>query len=160
MVQHRWLASFVMASLLFGGGESASAARVRYHYVVADPCGKTVLQPAGNGAPGERVCYFGKGGEWYACAPRPNTLATFCHLYTGAKVIVPLDLPIGTPRIEHVWRRIVYNYGSYTVEVRFVPDGSVDVIYNSGPCRELPLAVSTPPAAPYPFPPAPVVVNH
>jgi hypothetical protein len=49
-------------------------------------------------------------------------------------------LPEGTPRIEHVWRRIVYNYGSYTVAVLFLPDGSVDVIYNSGLLRGLTFA--------------------
>jgi hypothetical protein len=52
-------------------------------------------------------------------------------------VVVPLALPCGTPVIEHVWRRTVYNYGSYTVEVRFLPDGSVDVMYDSGLLRAL-----------------------
>jgi hypothetical protein len=28
--------------------------------------------------------------------------------------------------------RVVYNYGSYTVEVQFLPDGSANVVYNSG----------------------------
>jgi hypothetical protein len=51
-------------------------------------------------------------------------------------VTVPLCLPEGTPRVEHVRDRIVYNYGSYTVEVRFLPDGSVDVLYSSGLFRQ------------------------
>jgi hypothetical protein len=52
-------------------------------------------------------------------------------------VNVPLALPDGTPVIEHVGQRIVYNYGSYTVEVRFLPDGGVDVVYNSGLLRRI-----------------------
>jgi hypothetical protein len=46
-------------------------------------------------------------------------------------------LPDGTPTIEHVWRGIVYDYGSYTVEVQFQSDGGVDVIYNSGLLRRI-----------------------
>jgi hypothetical protein len=34
--------------------------------------------------------------------------------------------------MEYRTRRVIYNYGSDTVEVHFLPDGSVDVIYNSG----------------------------
>jgi hypothetical protein len=48
-----------------------------------------------------------------------------------------LALPEGTPVIMHVWQGIVYDYGSYTVEVRFLSDGSVDVIYNSGLLRRI-----------------------
>jgi hypothetical protein len=52
-------------------------------------------------------------------------------------VTVPLFLPWGTLRIEHVRDRIVYNYGSFTTQVRFLPDGSLDVIYNNGFLRAL-----------------------
>ena len=50
-------------------------------------------------------------------------------------VTVPVALPQGTPNIEYLARRVVYNYGSYTVSVLFLADGSVDVIYNSGFAR-------------------------
>jgi hypothetical protein len=59
-----------------------------------------------------------------------------------------LALPDGTPVIEHVRQRIVYNYGSYTVEVRFLPEGAVDVIYNSGLLRR----IDFPPTHPAPIP--------
>jgi hypothetical protein len=36
------------------------------------------------------------------------------------------------PRMEHRTDRVIYNYGSDTVEVHFQSDGSADVIYNSG----------------------------
>ena len=52
-------------------------------------------------------------------------------------ITVPLSFPEGTPRIEHRADRVIYNYGSYTVEVHFLPDGSVDVVYNSGLRRAL-----------------------
>jgi hypothetical protein len=57
------------------------------------------------------------------------------HPCTGQAVSVPLALPCDTPVIQHVRNSTVYNYGSYTVEVRFLADGSVDVIYNSGLLR-------------------------
>ena len=42
----------------------------------------------------------------------------------------------GAPRLEYLPARVVYNYGSYTVEARFLPDGSVDVVYNAGFLRD------------------------
>ncbi len=56
---------------------------------------------------------------------------------SGALSPVPVALPEGTPRIEHVGNRVVYNYGTYTVAAAFLPDGSVDVIYDSGFLRPL-----------------------
>jgi hypothetical protein len=118
-----------VAVLLLVSGPAA-AARVRFHFVPVDACGNTTLQP-GLG-PGERVSWFGTVREPYADQPRPTHLVTFRHPATGSTITLPLYFPEGTPRIEHVGDRIVYNYGSYTVEVRFLPDGSADVIYNSG----------------------------
>ena len=50
----------------------------------------------------------------------------------GRNVTVPIRMPEGQPRLEHRADRIVYNYGDYTIEARFLTDGSVDVVYNTG----------------------------
>lgn len=67
--------------------------------------------------------------------PRPNTCASFTHPYTGQTVRVPLALPDDTPKMVYRPARTIYNYGTYTVEVVFLPDGAVDVVYNSGLLR-------------------------
>jgi hypothetical protein len=87
-----------------------------------------------NGAPGE---YIGLTGVCpYNCEPKPNCQKTFRHPCTGQCLNVPLRLPLdSTPNIEHRRDRVIYNYGSYTVEIDFLPDGSVNVIYNSGLMR-------------------------
>jgi hypothetical protein len=95
----------------------------------------TELQPAA--ASGERVVGSGRGCTQHYPYPTATCPLVFTHPCTGEQVRVPVALPAGTPRIEHVWHRIVFNYGSYTLEVRFLPDGSVDVIYNSGLLRAL-----------------------
>jgi len=64
-------------------------------------------------------------------------LVTFRHAYTGQLITVPVAFPEGTPRLEYRRNRIVYNYGSYTVEAVFNPDGSMDMVYNSGFLRPL-----------------------
>jgi hypothetical protein len=52
-------------------------------------------------------------------------------------VTVPLTLPFySTPQIYHRGDRLIYDYSTETVEVVFLPDGSVDVVYNSGFLRE------------------------
>jgi hypothetical protein len=73
----------------------------------------------------------------YPYVIKPNQMVTFRHPYTGRNVTVPLRLPQGTARMEQRSDRIIYNFGDYTVEARFLPDGSVDVIYNSGLARPL-----------------------
>jgi hypothetical protein len=92
------------------------------------------------------VAQYGNGAEhrtWWGQAaaapgtPRPTHVVTYRHPYTGQNVSVPMTLPESTPRIVHATDRIVYDYGSYTVTSRFLPDGSVDVIYNSGLFRPL-----------------------
>ncbi len=63
---------------------------------------------------------------------RGVALVTFRHPATGHCVTVPLALPASTPRMEYVRDRAVYNYGTATVEVEFIKNGSVDVVYDSG----------------------------
>jgi hypothetical protein len=118
----------VLAGLLAMTAAPAWAARVRYHFVPGDGPNAACLKPDCAGS--ETVTAFGSSG---GPAPRrPNTQATFTHPYTGRPVTVPLALPPDTPRIEHRFNRVIYNYGSYTVEVVFLTDGTVDVVYNSG----------------------------
>jgi hypothetical protein len=130
----RWA---IVALVLLATGGVASAARLRFHYGPADGICDPGCHPAATlNVVGERVSLFGSACE--GCdnrLPRPGCFHTFRHPCTGQPVTVPLALPEGTPRIEHRFRRIIYNYGSYTVEVAFVPDGTVDVIYNAGPGR-------------------------
>ena len=47
----------------------------------------------------------------------------------------PLALPPDIPRMEYRTNRTIYNYGTDTVEVRFLADGAADVIYTSGAFR-------------------------
>jgi hypothetical protein len=127
----------VFALLLLAAG-STQAARVRFHYVPIDPCGTLQLQPGGpSGATAERLAWLG-GWEPYNCPPpRPTCVNTYRHPCTGQTVAVPLAMPEGAPTIEYRARTVVYNFGSYTVEVHFLPNGGVDVIYNSGLFRAL-----------------------
>jgi hypothetical protein len=34
--------------------------------------------------------------------------------------------------MEHVRDRVIYNYSGYTITAQFFPDGSADVVYDSG----------------------------
>ena len=126
--------SVVVVVLLAGAGP-AQAARLRYHFAVVNESGATILQPVG-GAPGERLTWSGRWEPYNCPPPRPTCMVTFKHAFTGQTVVLPLALPEGTPQIVHRFdRTIVYNYGSYTVEVHFMPDGTVNVVYNSGLLR-------------------------
>ncbi len=112
---------------------TASAEQARFHYVPIDPCGTLSQVPAGpNGALGEQLTGFGLRPQPFNRVMRPNQIVTFRHPYTGRNVTVPVTLPPGTPRFEVGTDRITYYYGSYVVEARFFPDGSVDMVYNSG----------------------------
>jgi hypothetical protein len=103
------------------------AARIRFH-LAADPAGGGCLKAP---AAGERRTLT--GWEPYNCPPpRATRLVCFRHPCTGQNVSVPLALPDSTPRMEYVRDRVVYNYGDYTVEIRFLKDGSAEVIYDSG----------------------------
>jgi hypothetical protein len=120
--------------LLLATPRPAAAERVRFHFVPAAQGPATTLQPAGTG---ERVSWFGTVREPYNSPQRPTHVVTFRHAYSGQLVSVPMTLPEGTPRIEYRANRIIYNYGSYTVQAVFLQDGSVDVVYDSGFLRPL-----------------------
>jgi hypothetical protein len=113
----------------------AEAAKVRYHYVPAACTDALQLAPAAGGSPGERLSWVGRTPTPYNCTPRPNQVVCFLHPTTNRYVKVPLELPPDTPRIEHVYLGTMYNYGSESVEIRFLADGSVDVLYSNGLLR-------------------------
>jgi hypothetical protein len=123
----------VTAALLIICGNPAGAAQIRFHYAPNNACGSTALKPGGPCcSPGERVAWFGMYREAYNCEPRATHVVTFYHPFIGRNVSVPMAFPEGTPRIEYRSNRVIYNYGSYTVEAHFFPDGSVDTVYNTG----------------------------
>jgi hypothetical protein len=125
-----------VAGLTLLGVGAVGAAEIKYHYIPANPCGTTSLKPSGpDGALGTRVVWFGLYREPYNAPVRATHMVTFRHPYTNREVTIPLAFPEGTPRVEYRRDRIVFNYGSYTVEARFLSDGSVDAVYNSGPFR-------------------------
>jgi hypothetical protein len=129
-----WYALLTVPLLLTALATPARAARVRLHYSVE------ALGACSDHGPcpvPDDVRWIGLFKPPHSELPKPNKLVPFCHPATGGTVVVPLALPCGTPVIEHVYHRTVYNYGSYTVEVRFLPDGSVHVIYDSGLLRAL-----------------------
>lgn len=111
------------------------AARVRYRYTPPPGNGEAPVEATLVGS-GERVSFFGgTSGPVNGPPPRPTRRVTYRHPSTGRLVTVPLCLPDATPRIEHRFGRLIYNYGSDTIELLFQPDGSVDVIYNTGLLR-------------------------
>ena len=120
----RCLKACAVCVLVLGGASTAFAARVLFHYGPGELCGA-----------GQRISWFGAARGPVGGLPGPAAPVAFTHPFTGSPVTVPLALPVGTPTIEHVRNSIAYNYGSYAVEVRFLRDGSVDVIYNSGLLR-------------------------
>jgi len=127
----RLIGCAAMAILLLAAA-LAPAAELRFHYAPADAYGNTSLKPADRLGVGEQVRWFGAVRETVRNQPRPTHVLTFLHPYTLRAITVPVTLPAGTPRLEHVRDRVVYNYGSYAVEARFFRDGSVDVVYNAG----------------------------
>jgi hypothetical protein len=128
-----WPRLLVLAGLFLSGG-MAEAAAVRFHYVPADSCGNTTMKPANDG---ESMRWFGTVREPCNGQFQPTCVVTFRHPHTGQCVAIPLALPESTPVIMHGPDRITFNYGSYAVRVRFLPDGSVDVVYDSGFLRAL-----------------------
>jgi hypothetical protein len=75
----------------------------------------------------------------YPYAVRPTQMVTFRHPFTGRNVTVPMRLPPDVARMEHRPDRIIYTFSDYVIEARFLPDGSVDVVYNSGLLRAIKL---------------------
>lgn len=126
-----WLRSLAVALLVLLSKQGAEAAAVRYHYVPEDSQSHTAMKPAGYGV-GETVRWFGTVREPYNCPLLPTCVLTFHHPCSGQDVSIPLALPEGTPTILHGRDRITFNYGSYAIRIRFLPDGSVDVVYDSG----------------------------
>jgi hypothetical protein len=140
MLPRTVLGGIGVAVVLFGlWPEEAAAGRTRFHYAPIDGSGYTTLKPdPTTGAAGERISRFGTLVEPVQGAPRPTVQMIFRHPLTGQNVTVPLRLPEDTPRLEYRYNRVIYNYGSETVEVHFLADGSVDVIYTNGLFRAAP----------------------
>lgn len=128
-----WRPLILSAIVILAAAGSAAGARLRYHYVPADAAGRVAFKPGP--CAGEHISAFGIACD--NCPPRPNCWKPFRHPCTGQTLVVPLALPAGTPIIYHKTGAVMFNYGSYFVEVRFLPDGSVDVIYSSGLLREI-----------------------
>jgi hypothetical protein len=117
---------------------TAYAERVRFCFPEAAICAGTVNAPGvAGGAAGERIGPFGRVRGPVTCRLRPTHVVAYRHPFSGRTVNVSLALPDSTPRVEHRGRRVVYNYGSYTVEVEFLADGGVATYYDSGPGRPL-----------------------
>jgi hypothetical protein len=126
----------VLVSAVFAN--PACAERVRYHFSPADLCGKTVQTPAGAcNAIGERVSYLGLSTTPVNYMLKPTYIVTFRHPFSKQNVTVPLALPPYTPIISYYSNRVTLTYGGYSVDVVFLPDGSVDTIYDSGLFRPL-----------------------
>ena len=120
-------AASVAGSLFLASAQTADAARVRYHFTT-EPDGSGCLKAP---VAGQRLTLT--GWQAYDCPPpRATMLVTFSHPCTARPVTVPLALPDATPRMQYTRDRAIYNYGSDTVEVRFLSDGSAEVIYDSG----------------------------
>ncbi|MCI0463427.1 MAG: hypothetical protein L0Z62_41345 [Gemmataceae bacterium] len=112
------------------------AAQLRFRYVPVDAYGNVSLQPAGpSGTAGEYRTWLGIVRQPCSSPPRPTHLVTFRHPCTNRTLTIPVHFPEGIPRLEFRPSRIIYNYGSYTVESHFLPDGSVELIYDSGLLR-------------------------
>lgn len=116
---------------------AASAEQARFRFTPSDANGAMAPVAIGpGGAAGELRRGFG-GTPLPFAAVRPSHMVTFRHPYSGRNVTVPMRLPEGPPRLEHRTDGIRYNYGDYYVEARFLPDGAIDVVYNSGFLRPL-----------------------
>jgi hypothetical protein len=118
-----------------GMGTAARAEVLRFRHVPIDACGGTTLAKDAQGAIGQRSAWVGGVKQPYFGQFKPNVIVTFRHAYTGKDVAVPMNLPSGTPRMDYRRYSIMYIYGSFTIEALFLPDGSVETIYNSGVLR-------------------------
>jgi hypothetical protein len=130
MLARNALWQLLAVAVVMVAGETASAAIARFHFVPVNGTGEVQLVPAPGGAPAEKFTVFGRGP--YCCPPTPTCVVPFCHPCTNVTLNIPLALPDSTPDIMHRRDRVIYNYSGYTITVHFLPDGSVDVIYNSG----------------------------
>lgn len=124
-----WLPILISAS-----AQRVEAEQIRIRYWPQDSGPETIMKPADPGQPtGVRVSRFGLRREPYYCLPKANCLKTYRHRCTGQTVTVPLYLPSDTPRIAHTWSGISYQYTGFSVNVHFLEDGSVEVVYDNGP---------------------------
>ncbi len=135
MSLRKGLPGAVAALLILVVTGTARAERVRYHYVPAADNGVMTLAPSAFGTPGARLTLRG------SCAdnrqpPCATCIKTFRHPCTGQLVNVPLNLP-GCPSVYNKTNAVLYDYSDNFVEVRFLPDGSVDVIYSAGLFRRI-----------------------
>jgi hypothetical protein len=128
---------FILALILSLGAAGSLRAEIMRCRFVPDACGNLCLAADPNGLAGQRQTWYFGPTLSTPTTIRPNVLVTFRHPYTGRNLAVPLALPEDTPRLEHRPAAFVYNYGNYTVTVRFLPDGSVETVYNSGFLRPL-----------------------
>jgi hypothetical protein len=127
------LAAAVVATLASAG--EANAARLRYHYSAVDERGTTMLRPLNQGSPGERLTWSLRWEPYNFPPPRATRMVTFRHPNTGKPLVLPLRLPADPPRMEYRADAVIYNYGTDTVQVHFLTDGTADVIYSSGLLR-------------------------
>lgn len=114
----------------------AQAEVVRYRYA-PDACGSMQLVPGPGGAPGERSSWLGGPPSPYPRQAIATHVVTFRHSYTGQNVNVPITFPDSGARMETVPEYVQFNFTSYQIRVRFIPDGTVDVTYNSGWLRPI-----------------------
>jgi len=127
----------VLVVLLAASQLPLYAEQVAFRYMPTAANGSTSLYRGSDGAPGERRAWWGGPARAFNQEVRATHIVTFKHPYNNQNVSVPLTLPDGTPRIDYATDRVIYNYGAYMVTSRFLPDGSVEVIYNSGLFRPL-----------------------
>ena len=135
VTRNRLLISAAAALLLALCAGQARAAVVRYHYVPGPPESPSYCLDGARGTTGERLTWRLTWEPYNCPPPRTTCYTTFRHPCTGQSITVPLSLPPDTPRMEYRGNRTIYDYGSYEVEVEFLPDGTVNVIYNSGLLR-------------------------
>jgi len=123
-----------LAALLQVAGH-ANAARVRYHFTPVDANGATTLRPGDVSGYGRRLTIPGFERPMPGPPPGMTFLMTYWHPLSSRRITVPVTFPDGTPTIQHGRDWIMYDYGSYSVRIRFLADGSVDVIYDNGLLR-------------------------
>lgn len=130
MSRPRFGASVGAIVLALAWAAPAAAARVQVHYVPADAKGN--MNVGVQTTVSTRIAFFGPAEAPPEVPIRPNQVVAFRHPVTGRIVNIPLALYEGTPKMRYRSNVVMYDYGSDAIEVRFLNDGSVDVIYNSG----------------------------
>ncbi len=95
------------------------------------------FSPVAAPAPVSALRFLGLIHEPAVAQPKPTHLVTFKHSYSGRNITVPLTLRAENPRMTITREAVTYNYGSDKVEVQFLKDGSVDVVYSSGLLRRI-----------------------